>query len=550
MENKVVPLDGSNPFDLVEMKALRAIYAPGMKKATLFAANAIWSVPVSPETGHAKGKPEKLLAGVYKYQYPVSWSPDGEKIAFTRMDKTTTYDIWTISVSDGKLLPVTNSPGIESCPTWSPDGKTIAYRKDQGIWLIPANGGESKMILSNGGIPQWSPDGKWLHHSNWENNHFYSLDSNKSIRLNAPEQVGDFIGFSPNGGKILLYRSSYHNKWGSKVVSVFGGPSFSPLASIDVCDSRWLPDSKNILVSCSPNEREHIKYKIIPLRGGDPVEVKTYAKVDVRQAIGFSRDFTELAFTIKREDGRKDLYVIPFSMQDATTVGLPKLIFEGWSGGAYNVNTSWSPDGKRLALINDGDIWIIPLEDSNPVKITDTPETERWVNWSPDGKMISYIIPSKQTAILYTISSTGGIPKVIYDDCKGGWVWSPDSKNITIISNNKLIFITLDEEKVKETAIPKELRIGNSSDRQYSPNGKYIAFIAYNEDESSIFMYSIENNEFTHLAFENLNDYKYSLNWSPDGKWLSYLTYEEEKVRPEGTLWEADFKEIKEKLAK
>ena len=35
---------------------------------------------------------------------------------------------------------------------------------------------------------------------------------------------------------------------------------------------------------------------------------------------------------------------------------------------------------------------------------------------------------------------------------------------------------------------------------------------------------------------------------SPDGKWLSYLTYEEFKVRPESTLWEADFEEILEKL--
>jgi Tol biopolymer transport system component/outer membrane protein assembly factor BamD (BamD/ComL family) len=550
LENKVVPLNGSDPFDLVDMKALRATYATGMKKAAFFADSAIWIVPVSPETGHANGQPEKLLSGSYKYQNPVSWSPDGEKIAFTRMDKTTTYDIWTLSVSDGRLLPVTDSPGVKTCPAWSPDGKTIAYMKDRGIWLVPANGGESKMILRTGEVPQWSPDGKWLYLSNWESNHFYSLDSNKNIRFTAPEQVGNFIGFSPNGGKILLYRSSYHNKWGSKVVSVSGGPSFSPLASGDVYGSRWLPDSKNLLVVCSPNEGVNFKYKIIPLRGGNPVELKTDAKVDVRQVIGFSRDFTKLAFSVKREDGRKDLYIIPFSMQDATTVGPPKLIFEGWVGGAFNVTTSWSPDGKKMALIHEGDIWIVPLEGGDPVKITDTPEGERWIDWSPDGKMISYIIPLKQTAILYTIPAKGGISKVLYNDCEGGSIWSPDCKNITVFSNNKLIFITLDGEKVKEIAIPKEYRTGNSSDFQYSPNGKYIAFIASNEDEFSILLYSIENNEFTRLAFENLNDEKYFLNWSPDGKWLSYITYEGVKVRPEGTLWEADFKEIKEKLAK
>ena len=84
LENKVVPVDGSDAFDLVEMKALRAIYAPGMKKAAFYADSAIWTVPVSPETGRSNGQPEKLLSGGYIYQYPVSWSPDGEKIAFTQ----------------------------------------------------------------------------------------------------------------------------------------------------------------------------------------------------------------------------------------------------------------------------------------------------------------------------------------------------------------------------------------------------------------------------------------------------------------------------------
>lgn len=133
LENKVVPLNGSDPFDLVDMKALRATYASGMKKAAFFADSAIWIVPVSPETGRANGKPEKLLSGGYNYQHPVSWSPDGEKIAFVRMDKTITEDIWTLSLSDRKLLPVTDSPGLEHYPAWSPDGKTIAYLKERGL---------------------------------------------------------------------------------------------------------------------------------------------------------------------------------------------------------------------------------------------------------------------------------------------------------------------------------------------------------------------------------------------------------------------------------
>jgi hypothetical protein len=60
----------------------------------------------------------------------------------------------------------------------------------------------------------------------------------------------------------------------------------------------------------------------------------------------------------------------------------------------------------------------------------------------------------------------------------------------------------------------------------------------------------METGKVTRLADENLNDFKYGLDWSPDGIWLSYLGYENVKVRSEGSLWEADFEEIKEKLAK
>ena len=201
-------------------------------------------------------------------------------------------------------------------------------------------------------------------------------------------------------------------------------------------------------------------------------------------------------------------------------------------------------------MIHEGDIWIVPLEGGDPVKITDTPEVERWINWSPDGKLISYIFPAKQTAMLYTIPANGGIPKVLYAGCEDGSIWSPDSKNIAVPSGDKLIILSLNGEKEKEIYIPNKLTVGNTSALRYSPDGKQIAFIAYNEDECSIYIYSIENNEFTHLAFENLNEDKYFLNWSPDGKWLSYFTYEDEKVRPEGTLWEADFNEIVEKIAK
>jgi len=46
------------------------------------------------------------------------------------------------------------------------------------------------------------------------------------------------------------------------------------------------------------------------------------------------------------------------------------------------------------------------------------------------------------------------------------------------------------------------------------------------------------------------DDVKYFLSWSPDGKWLAFSPEKTIKIRPESTIWEADFKDIVDKLRK
>jgi Tol biopolymer transport system component/TolA-binding protein len=555
LEKKVVPVNGGDAFDLVEMNALRAVYAPGMKRAAFYADSAIWTVSVSPETGHSVGQPQKLISGTYRYQSPVSWSPDGEKLAFERVDKTIAGDIWTINVINGDLMPITNTTDFEGSPAWSPDGKSIVYLstgKERNISLTSFEDKKTRIIVKSGGYPVWSPDSKWLFHSNWENNHFYSFDMDKNLRLTTPKQVGSFVSFSPDCKKVLFYRSSSDTKWPLKIVSVSGGPSFSPESVSIAYGSQWISDSKQIMVQ-SENENGDMLFKITPITGGDPVRVNINVNVDGKPfPFLFSDDMTKLAFSVTRDDKKKDLYIVPFSMAEARTTGPGRLVFKGWSGGAYNVLISWSHDGKKMAIVHEGDIWLYTLEDGKLIQITDTPENEIWIDFSPDGNMISYLIPSVQTAVLHILPASGGPSKVLNSDCKGA-TWSNDSKSIAIFSNNNLQVISLDGQKIRQLLNIKDIGLANDGiEARFSPDSKYFAFIGYigDNDHSLIVNYSMETGKVTRLADENLNDFKYGLDWSPDGKWLSYLGYENVKVRSEGSLWEADFDEIKEKLAK
>ncbi len=553
LENKVIPLDGSDPFKLVEMDALRGVYAPDMRNAAFLADSAIWTVPVSPITGRSTGQPQKLLEGGYRFQSPVTWSPDGKQIAFTRIEKNIEFDIWAANITDGGLSRITNSTEIEHSPCWSPDGKTIAYKKGSEIWLASIADGENSMLLKNGGnLRRWSLDSKWLFHSNWENNHFYSLNLRENYEINFPVQVGKFVSFSPEGKKLLFYRSSYDTKWPLKIVSASGGASYKPAGNETAFGSIWLGDSKHIIVQ-GDNEEENVTFKIIPLAGGDPLKINIEAGLERDYSLfDILPDLTQIAFEVKREDGCKDLYIAPFSVQEAKTTGPARLIFEGWSGGAYNVATSWSPDSKKLALIHEGDIWIIPLEGGNPVQITKTPANERWVHWSPDGKWISYIIYNQaaQAATLHVIQPEEGISRIVHQNSQWEPTWNSDSKSITIFTDNELQVISLDGKILEHILNLKDQGIETYDSPCLSPDGNHFAFVGYESgEESLIFMYSYDSKKITRIAYENLNDYKYGLNWSPDGKWLSYHTYEGIKVRPEGSLWEADFEEVIEKLS-
>jgi Tol biopolymer transport system component/tRNA A-37 threonylcarbamoyl transferase component Bud32 len=102
-----------------------------------------------------------------------SFSPDGKKVAFTWTgEKEDNFDIYVKQIgSTGPPMRLTTSPLIEDDPAWSPDDRWIAFVRQQpgqggAVTLIsPLGGPERKlteMIGAGGGGLSWTPDGKWL----------------------------------------------------------------------------------------------------------------------------------------------------------------------------------------------------------------------------------------------------------------------------------------------------------------------------------------------------------------------------------------------------
>jgi DNA-binding winged helix-turn-helix (wHTH) protein len=91
-----------------------------------------------------------------------TWSPDGRYIAYSS-DRGGKFDIWVQQVSGGDPVQITKGPGHNWQPDWSHDGKYIAYRSENdegGLYIVPALGGAGleRKISSFGYYPRWSPD--------------------------------------------------------------------------------------------------------------------------------------------------------------------------------------------------------------------------------------------------------------------------------------------------------------------------------------------------------------------------------------------------------
>ncbi len=90
-----------------------------------------------------------------------TFSPDGRFIAYAS-DRGGNFDIWVQPIAGGDPVQVTKSPASDTQPSWSPDGNTIAFRSERdggGLYRVPALGGVERSITNGGVHPSWSEDG-------------------------------------------------------------------------------------------------------------------------------------------------------------------------------------------------------------------------------------------------------------------------------------------------------------------------------------------------------------------------------------------------------
>ena len=185
-----------------------------------------------------------------------------------------------------------------------------------------------------------------------------------------------------------------------------------------------------------------------------------------------------------------------------------------------------APDGKMLAYVADGKLWIRQISGGRSLPlIPEFPEAIGGPRWSPDGNQLVFYTKGA----IYTIPALGGTPKKILElEDQHAWrsspAWSPDGRSLAYVQEESIMLRSLEDHTSRVLAtppLPKDLR--------WSPDGRFIAFVSIYSDTFSATPCSIQLLDVEKGVMTQLRD-NTSINkspvWTPDGKQLLFLSNE------------------------
>ena len=348
-----------------------------------------------------------------------TWSPDSESIAFQGFDDGT-WHIYVISKNGGDPKRVTSGEFDDREPDWSHDGQRIAFSSDRGaggiptIWQVIVTTGEVGQISTREGwMPCWSPNDSDVV--------FVSPAETRNPNANVPGLPG------PQGAP-GLYAVDRNGRDRLVMPPPKDAPPFAP-----ACGRANSP-----LAYAAPDGL-HI--------GGQPVSKKE----DVFPFRPQWMNRTDLLYTadghIKRRSMLGDAIVdIPFrahlSVQKSTYVVSHRALdttdvqrVNGIAGPAV------APDGRAIAFVAMGDVWILPLG-GVPARITDDPSVELDPAWAPDGSKIAFASDRGGRMDLWVHDfKTKEDTQLTRDGGVSGPAWSPDGAHIAYVVDGREIWV-------------------------------------------------------------------------------------------------------------
>jgi TolB protein len=277
----------------------------------------------------------------------VAWSPDSKEVVYSMAGS-----LWRQRIDSGLAVQLTDGPGYDYQPDWSPDGKSVvyvSYQKDaMELWLLELPSGKTQQLTSGGAVnvePRWSPDGKQIVFVSTAYNkrfHIFRADVNGGGLQNVVRLTGETKSDLPR-----YYYSAFDTE-------------INPV---------WTRDGKEILFV---SNRGHIhgtggfwRMKAVP--GAEAREIH-YEETNWKARPDFSPDGSRMIYSSYLGREWHQLWVMPAKGGDAFPVSY---------GDGDETSVRWSPDGKQLVFISNRtgntDLWLksIPGSGQRRLEIKD-----------------------------------------------------------------------------------------------------------------------------------------------------------------------------------
>lgn len=444
-----------------------------------------------------------------------SISPTGQEIVFTYKG-----DIYKVPAAGGNAVQLTTQPSYECAPVWSPNGDRIAFASDRNgnydVFVMPATGGPATRLTFNSAAETptaFTPDGKHIYFNaaiqdpaqsglfpSGRLTEVYQVPVAGGVSTQVIATPAEEIEFSPTG-KFLLYQDQkgVENKWRKHHTSSIARDVWR----LDIAtgkhtnltahagedrNPRLSPDGNTVYFL---SERNGGSFNVWQFPLNNPqaaTAVTTFKKHPVR-FLSVARNGV-LCYTFDGEiytqapGGKPAKVKINLVHDDADQV--KRLSFSKGATGA-----AVSPDGKQVAFVVRGEVFVTSVEYNTTKQITHTPQKETEVCWAPDNRTIAYA--SERNGNWQLVKATIARKE------------DPNFPNATIIEEEVIL-----PSSTVERAVP-----------MFSPDGKELAFI---EDRMRLRVVDLKSKDVRTVTdgstwYETNGGFDYD--WSPDGKWFT-----------------------------